>query len=546
MSCPSCNQTDHRRSSSKLCPNYNPRQNKKAPDKDLVKGDEKVYKIGFASLCRKPHRNILLARISNCVRQCSQIAFEASSLLNLHLLRLLENDQPLPENLLNLTFLRQFFSVVKTTHRQNIDHDVDLTFRQNYLPCRHSNFQTADGKHCSQMITYLVKEYAVNLDLHIKSHFENLFRQKLTRVFKDKWNLPRYERNSIIRSIVSSDEQFLEDNPHMREFVDEYKVHSSTLMSKLRFNQRENLLVYRLNLDSFCQNKCYNLVPLYTLKSKYITLDCDALYQVCGNLSVFTDHRSNKKEFGLAQEWVFSKLFRIPKRFFQHAQDKRTFNFMIKTDGVGASVVLSRWKAKDREIIDAPSIEEKAKIYKARQELKRKNELRALRIVAQDERSCWIGIDPGRKDVMTTYKENDGTFRNFSNARYYTESNFKQRIQKAKLYATQEGLLKWSLGTPSLKYGTSHSMRIYLGYVLSDNFEKMLDMVNTKKYKKLRWRCYIHNQKTIYEFCKEILQDCKPEKTVVCFGDASFRHNSAGYASSPKQGMFKVRAARAR
>jgi hypothetical protein len=123
MFCNACLNTDHSRSSSKKCPLYNPRQNKTPPDKDHVKTDEKVYKIGFSSLCRRPYRKSILVKVSECVKKCTQIAFEASCLLNLHLHRLLENKLPLPDRLLDRTYLRKFFSAVKTS-RQTLDDDI--------------------------------------------------------------------------------------------------------------------------------------------------------------------------------------------------------------------------------------------------------------------------------------------------------------------------------------------------------------------------------------------------------------------------------------
>jgi hypothetical protein len=147
---------------------------------------------------------------------------------------------------------------------------------------------------------------------------------------------------------------------------------------------------------------------------------------------------------------------------------------------------------------------------------------------------------------MTTYKEEEDGAKsdircnseNFSNARYYAESGFKYRLAKVRLYTRQNNLEKWSLSTPSLKYGDTNTVMRYLTHVLSAEFGKMLEMVCSKKYKKLRWKCYMDNKRTIHQFCQEIIENCIPEQTIVCFGDASFRHNSAGYASSPKQAQF--------
>jgi hypothetical protein len=170
-------------------------------------------------------------------------------------------------------------------------------------------------------------------------------------------------------------------------------------------------------------------------------------------------------------------------------------------------------------------------------------ELEDLRITAEKRDITWIGCDPGQKDVMTIYKEEEdgaksdirGNSKNFSNARYYAESSFKCRLAKVILYTRQNNLENWSLSTPSLKYGNTNTVMRYLSHVLSAEFGTILEMVCSKKYKKLRWKCYIDNKRTIHQFCQEIIENCILEQTIVCFGDASFRHNSAGYASSPKQ-----------
>jgi hypothetical protein len=114
------------------------------------------------------------------------------------------------------------------------------------------------------------------------------------------------------------------------------------------------------------------------LKSKYVTLDTDALYGLFKDLSVFKKYKS-AKEFGSAQAEVFTQLFRIPKRLLHHDPDRKLFNFMIKTDGVGASVVVARWKEKDTEIMNAETKEDKAVIYRERAETKRKMELEELK-----------------------------------------------------------------------------------------------------------------------------------------------------------------------
>lgn len=168
------------------------------------------------------------------MKKCTQITFEASALLSLHLHRLLEQNIPLPDNLLGKTFLRQFFSLVKSNSRnlQDVDSEILTTFESNYLPCRGVNFQVSDGKNCNQMITYLVKEYAQNLEMHINSHFEILYRNKLRRLLKS-WHMGKAEVNSLVASILIPEEWFVNENPHLEIYVNEHRQHASSIQEQI-------------------------------------------------------------------------------------------------------------------------------------------------------------------------------------------------------------------------------------------------------------------------------------------------------------------------
>ena len=110
--------------------------------------------------------------------------------------------------------------------------------------------------------------------------------------------------------------------------------------------------------------------------------------------------------------------------------NKTLFNFLIKTDGLGSSVVLCRWKRKDPELANKTAAE-RANIWKERFELAAEKERCRLKTVASQSDVRWIGVDPGRKDVMSCVDEptpeGEVYSMSFSNARYHTESLFKIR-----------------------------------------------------------------------------------------------------------------------
>lgn len=541
MPCKSCGNADHERSSSRSCPNYTPRPNKKPPDKGYVKSDEKVFKIGFRELCQKQYVDIIESVVNDAVSRCTQIAYEASLLLMLHLQRCIENMVELPKDITSQTYLRQYFIAVQRDNTFRLEESIQNTFDNFYVPCRDKDFKAANGKSCGQILTYLVKEYSTNLELHINQRFEYAYLQKLRDHLKNELGFDKHKAYDLIQQITSDSidirDEFLKENPNMKSYVEDYHSCARSLNEKLKFLYHRSVQLFELSQkqDDNKKKKISTLVPIYDFKSKYITLDTDVLYELFHYLPLFSGLQ--KKTFGLQQDVVFSTLFKIPKKLMYHEKDKRLFNYMIKTDGVGASVVTAKWIEKDVEISQCETKEERIKIYKQRNDDRLKKEETHLLQVLQKEDCQLIGIDPGKNDVMTSINEDYQSY-SVSNKRYYTESRFNYRTDKVKVYERQYNLHKWLLQIPSLKGSTTVVSLQYIKYVLSQRFKDRLAMVTSRKYKKLRWKVYIENQKTVQRFCKEIVADSVPEHLIVFFGDAKFNHALKGTASSPKQARF--------
>jgi hypothetical protein len=121
------------------------------------------------------------------------------------------------------------------------------------------------------------------------------------------------------------------------------------------------------------------------------------LYELFHDLPVFAELKNTKK-FGSNQKERFGRLFRIPRRLLHDRAGEKVFNFMIKTDGVGASVLVARWKPKDHEICAAGTPRERAKIFERRKQEVRRRELERLRDLVARPDAEWMGCDPGRKE----------------------------------------------------------------------------------------------------------------------------------------------------
>jgi hypothetical protein len=171
-SCRSCGESGHSRRSSHLClKRIAPRPGKVRRGDASVDGFEKhscVYKQGLRTLLRPCSEAVALERsIQDVVRSLSQAGFEASRLLQLHLQCLLESQEDIPQ--LNETFVRQFFSLVLGTKApEDVDERLRYTFCGLYLSCRGALYPSATCvTGSSQCLTYLVKEYVVNMNNHI-------------------------------------------------------------------------------------------------------------------------------------------------------------------------------------------------------------------------------------------------------------------------------------------------------------------------------------------------------------------------------------------
>ena len=100
-------------------------------------------------------------------------------------------------------------------------------------------------------------------------------------------------------------------------------------------------------------------------------------------------------------------------------------------------------------------------------------------------------------------------------------------------------LLHWQSQTPSTKFLNMTALETYLTYLFRDDGVFLaLELRTSSKIKRLRFDCYIRKQKTIMNFCKEVVADKDKSKTIICYGNANFRHNMRGRETCPKKTQF--------
>ena len=555
-----CGSNEHKRTSSKSCKLYAPR--KKPPDnvdgQEFYNGCHTVYKTGIETLCQPTHKDVIVETVKKAVKNITQISFEGSRFFEMYLLYHFENDidHLISNTLFDTSTIRSFFTIMASKTYDNAPDWMKQFHETHYNILRDENFKPANLLKLGQCVTYIVKEYEVNLDNHLKKSSEYLFLKKLKKLFLDIWGVSKSECHTICTHIMEKElnEKYFEDNPHIRPFFDEWGSIKQNRLSRMTFIYRQNKHNFRMNgfrnsFNILHKVKIPSLVPLFTWEAKYITLDTDSIYQLFRHLDFFGNTISDA---GKNQQYMWSTLFKIPNRLFNDEINKDRFNFMIKTDGVGTSVHKSKWKPVDMEFRKCKTSEEKRIYIKNKQIEKAMFYKEQISLLCQKEGVRYCGIDPGVKTVMTVVNENmkktstskkkkheyPGKRQFFKNNRYYTDSKFNYKKHKSELYLSRDGLLKWALNTPPVGTGFV-CYQDKLRYLLNGKFfDAMITTRCSKQYSKLKWKSYIHNKITVNKFCSEIIGKDDPEKLVVCFGDASYNSSMKGNKSSPKQMRF--------
>ncbi len=506
--CSTCGGNDHQRSSSKKCIAYQPRQGAEIPEEteeqitnnEGLKKEVVVYKQGLNTFTNHRFNNgeTLIERIQSQVAAVTKNSYYASRILNYHLQKCVENGTELPD-ITNRTWLRQLFTrVIKDNDLQESIDEID-----HLLP----ELQTGI---IPQITTLCCKDYAVNAQVHLDIVYHKINRKWMKAYFDSK-GLKKKEVTALVGSIMDDPQSFENSFPNL---VTPYLVGQITVGSRIK-------RMYDLNkLFGHFKTKLYNLAPQYTTNAKYITIDTDVLYSL-----VKSDLKVKKiKEFGAIREDQWRKYTNVKEKYFK---DNKRFNCRIKTDGVACSIELFTWISIPKSAL---SEEKKAQNKQVKAQVERE----LLDRLAHTDKLRIVGCDPGRKDLLSAVDTNNKKFV-LSNKKYYKDCKFKERQQWKLEQLRKLRILPFMLQTPTNKTADSERTIEYLQYLADHETELellfKLELESRTKHK--RWRSYIHKQKTLDKFCNELI-DGQKANTLFAYGDASFNHNSKGYAPSLK------------
>lgn len=467
--CPSCDGEDHSRSSSHLCRNQNIREGK-----ELEKMEKKNYYAIKSGITRFIKDQKLYDEIQNQVVNATKMAFWASRFLNYYIQKCLEGSIEIPK--LDNNFIRSFFTRKKL-------HEFSIKMLENF------DFPKPD-KVNTNIITYLVKEYKVNLDLHIDQNFilvHKKYMNKMNQIKKIKLNKKKLKK----------DELFILEIPDPKTLEQNQKF-------KIIWEYNERLSKFEGDLKA----KICSMVPLYTTRSKYITIDTDILFHI-------TKSNGTKFEFGNNQIEKWKEFTNIKQKYISTKENKNhCFNFMIKTDGLGMSMIMFRKQKMN---------EKGSKIAK----------IDPYYGVEPDP--VFIGIDVGKKDICTAMIDGSDKPLNYSSRQLYHEAKYFYRTREMnKRIKTFPHFNNEQM--PTSKCHGSDIFLIYLKHLdtYKEELEGIFDLYQSKVVKRLRIKCDIEKSKSMDRYCNKLFEGQDKSKIVIGYGDASCTRNMNGHLSSLK------------
>ena len=278
--------------------------------------------------------------------------------------------------------------------------------------------------------------------------------------------------------------------------------------------------------------KVYCLVPLYQWQAKYIPIDTTILYDLLGQ---FRGTGMNMDAFREHQVEFWQTHFHLPPSLFNHpVENRKQFRYYITTDGVGASVLTGRWRWVVRR--EETPTQKKLRNAQERQAALDRCFTR-IRERSENEDFDWIGVDPGRKYVVTAASLDERWTYKINSCQYHHDiKSTKRRLHTQRVQARQ-GLSNWLEEMPTLKTHCSDATQAAMTHLFrDDNLSRQFDISLSRNARHYRWKVHIHRRKTLHKICQGILGGRDPRNTVIAFGNAMFGR-TRGYASCPSKSM---------
>jgi predicted metallopeptidase len=273
--------------------------------------------------------------------------------------------------------------------------------------------------------------------------------------------------------------------------------------------------------------KLFNALPLRTrIIPNYVTFDTASII----SLLIEKDTIGFLSNIKLRQKEIWDKFFQTNKRVFK--KNNYCFNFMIKTDGVGCSILFIK--------TDSDGKPNKLNSYQLKQLDKLKDTNDKKYIENQDnikeilDKKNYVCIDPNLSDLMYCMDKNGTKFRYTQNQRrlesrnkkymkIIEDINTKTNINGKTIKQIESELSKYNSKTCDFNEFTDYlKIKNRINRILFEQYQK-------KIYRKLKWNRFINTQKSESKMLNNFEKRYGgPKLTNVIIGDYDKPNNPRG------------------
>ena len=419
----------------------------KIKDGDLIEIDNVNEKLEFMIVNKSPLKNIIKSnelndKINLTIQIVNKIVIQACQFINLYFIYLYDSNNNFPT--IDTKFVMAVFKTITirddTRGKPPSDETKQLLiklkefYNKYYKQCIHDSDIMNDTK-LNFIMAYEAIDIVKNIKNNITEHFHDYVNKFVNQFFESKslceyankkkeWTKEEKKQfksnifsclRNIKKDLLSVDNKY-ESNELFHDWIN---LHKPFILRKNKFTKNSvdydicikpmdylkslfymNKELEKLNNERIKEDKdnfkLFQVIPLRTsIKPNYICLDTCALI----NLVIEENSLEYLNNVEKYQKELWEKHFNIKQKEFKRKDYQ--FNYMIKTDGIGSSVLLVK-------LINGKSVEITSKIQR---ELKEKLESRDkyienVKITKQMKKKRIITIDPNLSDILYAVSKN--------------------------------------------------------------------------------------------------------------------------------------------
>ena len=501
--------------------------------------DLSVTKMKLNTFCSSP---LLRKEIERCVQGVTRAAIEASRLINLHMLHLLNNNTPVPK--LDQTYFNMAFTLAAGSKSSTAIQKFGEAYRQ-YKELRPQGMPRFDYKLVAQLLNEAAREHMVacknHVVLNISARVKKAFKRSLL-LLPQQFKAP--DRNKIIKYFMrcmtlestEGDEQLMWDSL-TRVPTDATRAHVQTYTALHLQNYADLPLdvgglqptkrvekkwwrylpwLHRIQqeIDAAAEDRSarsFSMLPLCSLQARYIMISNTTLHGLLKR--VLGKEIPAQAVFIQQKREYWQKYFSLSKA---EGKNKRVdFEYSLRTDGYAASIVVSKTKP-EKMVADAhPPIS-----------------LCNKRVVA---------VDPGRIDLVTCVSyNNEGKQRqaHYSNGEYREKIGSARASNKRRTWLENDNHLQDELtALPTAKTASTQQLTLHITELFRI-IDSVLEHSFRSRVRCLKFTQFGRKQKVMHDICERICtSEDDDRQVVVAFGAGMFSSCSKGHCPGPVKGV---------